>query len=284
MLVIFTDLDGTLLDAATYSFRPAWTALELLRQRNIPLVFCTSKTRGEVLYWRRLLENEHPFIVENGGALLVPFGYFPASLNAPAERGGYQVFEFGSPYPELVRVLREASAESGCRVRGFDDLDVVQLSRRCAMSLELAALSKQREYDEPFEVLGPGEAPLLRAIERKKKRWTRGGRFHHILGNNDKAHCVRLLAHFYERFYGSVRTAGIGDGLNDAGFLCAVDLPLLLQSPDLAALRKRVPQGRVVNGSGPVGWRQGILRLLGNDPAAAAPSIEAEGSLRTGTG
>ena len=36
-LVIFADLDGTLLDRKTYSFEPAQPALLLIRQKGFPL-------------------------------------------------------------------------------------------------------------------------------------------------------------------------------------------------------------------------------------------------------
>ncbi len=45
-LIIFTDLDGTLLDLHTYSFEKSLPGLGLLRQKNVPLVFCSSKTRN----------------------------------------------------------------------------------------------------------------------------------------------------------------------------------------------------------------------------------------------
>ena len=56
--VFFTDLDGTLLDHATYKWTRARRALTTLRRRGIPLVIVTSKTRAEVLgdasrsWWR----------------------------------------------------------------------------------------------------------------------------------------------------------------------------------------------------------------------------------------
>jgi predicted mannosyl-3-phosphoglycerate phosphatase (HAD superfamily) len=68
MDVVFSDMDGTLLEHSTYSFAEAQPALDLLKSRGIPLDVCTSKTRSEVEFWRRLLGNKHPFIVENGGA------------------------------------------------------------------------------------------------------------------------------------------------------------------------------------------------------------------------
>ncbi|MFQ5696467.1 MAG: mannosyl-3-phosphoglycerate phosphatase, partial [Terriglobia bacterium] len=48
-LIVFTDLDATLLDHQTYSWAAAEPALRRLRLLGIPLVFCTSKTRAEVL-------------------------------------------------------------------------------------------------------------------------------------------------------------------------------------------------------------------------------------------
>ncbi|MFB3136761.1 MAG: HAD hydrolase family protein [Nitrospirales bacterium] len=67
-LVIFTDLDGSLLDTETYRFDAARAALEELTARQVPLVLCTSKTRAEVEPLRQELGITDPFIVENGGA------------------------------------------------------------------------------------------------------------------------------------------------------------------------------------------------------------------------
>ena len=65
-LIIFTDLDGTLLDSG-YSFRKAMPALRLIKEKDIPLVLCSSKTKTEIDYYRKKLENDHPFVSENGG-------------------------------------------------------------------------------------------------------------------------------------------------------------------------------------------------------------------------
>ncbi len=46
--IVFSELDGTLLDAKTYRFDAARPTLELLRTRGIPLVLCSSKTRREM--------------------------------------------------------------------------------------------------------------------------------------------------------------------------------------------------------------------------------------------
>ena len=45
--VIFTDLDGSMLDAETYSFQAARPALQKLKKKQVPIILCTSKTRAE---------------------------------------------------------------------------------------------------------------------------------------------------------------------------------------------------------------------------------------------
>ena len=79
-LIVLTDLDGTLLDPASYSFQAAEDALKTLDAREIPVVLVSSKTRAEVEPIRFALNNNHPFIVENGGALFVPKGLFAFPL------------------------------------------------------------------------------------------------------------------------------------------------------------------------------------------------------------
>jgi mannosyl-3-phosphoglycerate phosphatase len=255
MDVVFTDLDGTLLDARSYSYAAAAPALRLLSESRIPLVLCTSKTRAETEVWRARLGNTHPFIVENGGAAVVPAGYFSRA---------YGVIEFGDPYSELVGVLRAAAAASGCAVRGFADWRADEIARTCGLPVAEALLAKQREYDEPFQVMarrGTSVGSLLRVIEARGKHWTRGGHFFHITGKNDKAVAVRALIRLFERKFGQVRAIGLGDGLNDAGFLNAVHVPFIIPSACAGQLAARVPGARLVRRPGPEGWNEAILSL-----------------------
>ncbi|HLF86164.1 MAG TPA: HAD hydrolase family protein, partial [Nitrospiria bacterium] len=75
-----TDLDGTLLHPKTYSFDAARPALTLIKERRIPLILCSSKTRGEIELYRKWLGNQHPFISENGGGIFIPRGYFESTI------------------------------------------------------------------------------------------------------------------------------------------------------------------------------------------------------------
>ena len=56
-LLVFTDLDGTLLDHETHSFKRALPAIKILKEKNIPLIFSTSKTRAEIEEVKPQLDN-----------------------------------------------------------------------------------------------------------------------------------------------------------------------------------------------------------------------------------
>jgi mannosyl-3-phosphoglycerate phosphatase len=262
-LVVFSDLDGTLLDHDTYTFDAARPALERLRRAGIPLVLCTSKTRAEIAPLRRALDNLHPFVSENGGAVFIPAGYFPFALSGAERWDDLDVIAVGDRYGDLVAALSRASRASGVAVRGFADMTDADVAAATGLSLDDAHRARQREFDEPFEILDSARVDdLLTAIEREGKRWTAGGRFHHVMGASDKAAAVRLLATLYRRQWGSVTTVGLGDAPNDATFLAEVDVPIAVTSPRVEGLRARVPRAHATRLAGPAGWNEAILELL----------------------
>lgn len=223
MRIVFTDLDGTLLDRDSYDWTPAAPALERLREEGVPVVFVTSKTRAETEYWRARLANASPYVVENGGAAHIPAASIPG---APGS------IVFGARREELIAALEAASAAAGCRIRPFHRMRPSEIAEATGLPPELAVLAARREYDEPFEIVDAGAAPrLLAAIEARGFRWTRGGRFHHITGANDKGVAVRALLELYRRAFGPVRSFGLGDAPNDEPFLAVVDHPLMVRTP-----------------------------------------------------
>ena len=127
--LIFTDLDGTLLDRDTYSFAEASEALARIRKHDVPLVLATSKTRVEIELYRRRLSNTHPFIVENGAAAFIPVGYFPQLPSSLARRDDYFLIELGLPHAEIRRALDKLKEISSFPLRGFGDMTPEEVAR-----------------------------------------------------------------------------------------------------------------------------------------------------------
>ncbi len=264
-LVIFTDLDGTLLDRNTYSFEPALPALNLIKQKGVPLILSSSKTRAEIEVYREKLDNDDPFIPENGGAVFIPVGYFSFAHPYDRELEGYFVLELGTFHPRIVEVLESIKKETGIPIRGFSDLTEEEICFLSGLSLKEAGLAKRREYDEPFSVDGgEKEIEILKGkIEEKGMNYTRGGKFHHILGKNDKGKAVEILKELYEIQFFSIFTVGIGDSLNDLPMLSAVDYPVFLKEKDFREETLLPIQNvRVVDGGGSEAWNEVILNVV----------------------
>ncbi len=258
-LLIYSDLDGTLLDER-YSFTDALPALDEIKKRKIPLVFCTSKTRAEIEFFMNRMDLDEPFISENGGAVFIPEGYFH-DINFDRIVDGYCIIELGTAYEVIRKILREIQSDSGCSIRGFGDMTVEEVMDNTGLDREMASLSKKREYDEPF-VLEGDEGKVLELIEEKGLRHTRGGLFYHALGDNDKGRAVGILTEIFRVNGFSGETVGLGDSFNDFPLLGNVDVPVLVRGrggnfPDFEAenLIK-------TDGVGPVGWSEAVLDII----------------------
>ncbi|HSB34935.1 MAG TPA: HAD-IIB family hydrolase [Nitrospirota bacterium] len=269
--VIFTDLDGTLLDPKTYSFDEARLALDEVRKRNIPLVLCSSKTRAEIEVYRKDLQNSDPFIVENGAATFIPAGYFKQPTGGVV-REDYVVTTFGTPYRVVREALVRLRESMGIAVKGFGDMTVEEIAALTELSQDEAALARIREFDEPFIFKSEPDERFLRAIEEVGLHWTRG-RLYHIMGDHDKGKAVRLLKRWYESERGKLVTIGLGDGFNDLPLLAAVDHPVLIRKED-GSFDPRVDFPGLIKakGIGPEGWNRAVLELLSQNTIIIKPS------------
>jgi mannosyl-3-phosphoglycerate phosphatase family protein len=266
--LLFTDLDGTLLDDKTYSWKAARPALELLAANDVPWIIVSSKTRAEIEPLRQEMGHCHPFVVENGGAAFIPRGYFGCPVPSSMPRDGYDVLEWGRPHADLVRALETAAADQQYRVNPFSRMSTDEVCRATGLSPAQAARAQSREYDEPF--LAPeacGRPRLLGSIQRAGFRWTHGGRLYHICGNHDKGTSVRAMLELFARRDGTVRSIGLGDSLNDLPLLAAVDIPVVVRS-GRSPVPFGLPGARRPRSAGPKGWNEAVAELLaGAEPA-----------------
>lgn len=267
-LVIFTDLDGALLDHHSYRPDEALPALEAAQARGAPVIFCSSKTRAEIEAIQSETRVCAPFIVENGGAVYIPANTFPFAIEGGRTRNGYDVIELGTPYPQLVAAMRLLRSQIPYRLVGFSDLTITEVALECGLGMEAAARAKAREYDEPFRLLNHEQAngaDLLWRIKNAGLRCSVGGRFWHLHGDNDKGLAVKLLADLYSRMCGEIFTIALGDSENDLPMLQVADLPVVTRRPDgslAASLINSLPNARWTQAIGPRGWAEAVTRIL----------------------
>ncbi len=275
-IIIFTDLDGTLLDHRTYSYSEAEEALKLLKERNIPLILCSSKTRDEIDVYRKKLSNKEPLISENGGAIFIPENYeglkckFDKDVrlsSVEAIENGYLVIKIGSEYKVLADVFEKIRSKTGTNIKSITELtvdEVVQLTNLCK---DEARLAVTREYSLPF-IINDG----AQEIESVKNEIlssgfndTEGARFMHLMGANDKGKAVKILVDIFKKNHPETKivSVGIGDSLNDLPMLEVVDRAFLVKKVS-GNYEERIKVENLVyaDGIGPVGWNKAVLSLF----------------------
>jgi mannosyl-3-phosphoglycerate phosphatase len=266
--LVFTDLDGSLLDHYSYSWSGASGALEELRRRKIPLIFCSSKTRTEIKSLRRAMANAHPFIVENGGAIVIPAGYFPQVAPFGRNTKAFTLI-MGRPYEELIHELKRIAQETGASVRGFHQMSDEEVARETGLTLRESHRARQRETGEPFRFRDASPAAIRRFCKRAQERGysvQRGGRFWHFSGGCDKGLALSVLIGFYRVAWQSrIITVALGDGGNDLSMLRLVDRPILMPKPDgrfAEEVLHAMPRIARARHPGAAGWGEAVLHAL----------------------
>lgn len=263
--IVISDLDGSLLDPRDYSAAAAVPTLARLRDIGIPLIAATSKTAAEVIAIYQQLDNEHPFIFENGGGLGIPCGYFPGPANGLRE-GRYRLHLNSRPYAEIVNCLRCLRDRYGWRFSGFADWSSDQVSDRTGLSPDAAQAAKQRLVSEPllWEDDPVKLAEFARHLQEQNLHLEQGGRFLSVQSPVDKGQAMQQLAQLYANYRSRrVTTIACGDSPNDRSMLMAADLAVVI--PDRLGRHLDIARKHGVYyaaAAGPAGWSEGIKHFL----------------------
>ena len=263
-IVVFTDLDGTLLDHETYSVRGAVSALDLLARRKIDVVPVTSKTSAEIDRWMKLLLLSGPYVCENGCGISIPEHYFQTTPDGAELIDGQWKLHLGAPIEQVRTGLETISNELDFTYRSFGQMEVDEITALTGLKGAEVDRCRQREYDEAFVISSEHDTEKIRdAAARIGLSFTRGGRFYHLTGGCNKGEAVRQLTELYRQGSDGLLTVGIGDSANDLPMLKFVDKPYIVKRPD-GSYDPDIPEtvARRVEGIGPAGWRMAIEEVM----------------------
>jgi mannosyl-3-phosphoglycerate phosphatase len=259
--VVFSDLDGSLLDHHSYDYSPALPGMLRLDKANIPLVLTTSKTRAEVFEHVREMGLPYPFIIENGGAVCIPAGYFePASKNAP-----FDVIALAPEIAEFIPVLDEAREKHGMMFRALTEMAADDIVRYTGLTPEQAVLASQREFTLPlvWEDTEQRLAEFGQIVNKAGLVLRQGGRFVHLQGETDKSLAMQDLISRYEKYSGlPVISIALGDSGNDRGMLESASYAVVIPGAGGMMNLKRDKRVHYSSHQGPAGWNEGLNAVL----------------------
>lgn len=240
--VIFTDLDGTLLNHNDYKFDEAQEMLSVIKENDIPLIFTTSKTKEECEILQKQVGIEAPFIVENGACI---FGFDEPIL-------------LGLEYEEIRLFIQEMKKEF-C-ILGFSDMSVFEVMEYTGFSHELSQRAKSRDFSEPFLIRDERRLSELEVLaEERGFKILKGGRFYHCVGiNQDKGKAVeQVLKKFSDK-----RSIGLGDNYNDVDMLKVVDIPILIPRHNKKFINYDHEKLIKADFRGAKGWNEALKKVL----------------------
>lgn len=258
-VIVFSDVES-LHASPPSSASEAGAALRGVAASNLPLVFCSTRTRAEVECLQQDLGVRHPFVCENGAAVFVPRGYFGFDVPHARIVAGYEVLEFGRPYAEVVTTLHRTARWLRIDVIGFHDMSIADVAHECGVPLLEARLAKLREYGEPFRIAGAdslNRQRLFKALWTQGFGCTTGGRYDYVGTFVDEGVGIGQLCRLYRQAFGSVLTVGFGDPARELPLLGAVDIPIAVPGGDVPPIVHRImkrPASRTGVAAGVAGW------------------------------
>jgi mannosyl-3-phosphoglycerate phosphatase len=230
----------------------------------------SSKTRVEIEVLRDRLVVHDPFVVENGGAIFIPMNSDLGPLVSGEERSGYHVIQLGLKAADIRPLFDRLAGQAPVKaLSGMETDEVIALT---GLNPDQAEAARNREFGEAFILEDPAfpEEELAIKVSSLGLRLTKGGRFFHLLGENDKGRSVSILIDLYRRIWPDLIAAACGDAQNDAPLLAAVDRAFLVARPDGSHTAVDIPGLTRIDRPGPAGFNQAVTSLLAGE--ASEPS------------
>lgn len=256
-LIVFSDLDGTLLDHETYSYTAALPALDELKRRNIPLILASSKTAAEIVEKRQELGfSGFPAIVENGSGVLEP-------------EGSATDIDDDSDHRRLIGILDSLPLRLRENFSGFSDWNVDEIVEHTGLPASAAEKAACRRYSEPGLWWSSDEErdEFIALLEKKGITARQGGRYLTLSFGASKADRMREITARYKVGDRSPCILALGDAPNDIEMLEAADIGVVVANPHIAPLPELDGEniGRIVRTMepGPEGWNRAVLRIVG---------------------
>ena len=264
--IIFTDLDGTLLDHHTYEWSAVLPSLSLAKKTATPVIINTSKTMPEVVALQKELGISEPFIIENGSAMYIPKTWAYYSPKNKSEVDDYYEINFGVTREKIVHFLSEIRSRHHLKFESYSDWSIEDVMSITGLDKHSAAQSLQRKFSEPLIWKDTDKQFDLfsQSIEKADLKLLKGGRFYHVLGKTDKSVPIRFLMN---NVFPRSKSISLGDSPNDIDMLLATDIAICVKSPKSAypiSSQDSNNHTLFTQKLGPEGWQEAMYPILSN--------------------
>ena len=261
--LIFSDIDGTLLDHDNYSFGNLKNFIAKIKDKVL-VIFNSSKTFAEIIQLNEKLKLNFPFIIENGACIFFPSEkYF---LNLPNKN----FFKYrGHTGYKLTKLNNKSIEEKLSHLKKkfdftfFNQLSNLQIGKITKLKNKSIINSKKRLFTNPILWTDTDQKYRQFKIDVKKVNKTlkvsKGGRFIHISDGYDKGTAMIEFIKIYNfKNSKNLITISLGDNENDLSMLELTDYSCIVKSEGINISLKKKKNIYYSKKIAPSGWQESL--------------------------
>ena len=255
-ILIFTDLDGTLLDRDTFKFDKIRDYLKKLLSKGIFIIPNTSKTEREILEFNNELGSSLPYISENGAVIS---GLDLLNSNLPKE------LILSREKDNLIKIFENSvplNLQDKCK--WLNEMDKKKQSLIFGLENEKLKLALDRKYTVPFIFEGPKneKKELSKIVKKSGLALQEGGRVINLTDKVNKAKALQVFVRFFKKNNKNIKTIAVGDNYNDLDMLKTSDFPCLVFNDKFTLDQIPINNLIITNKPSPEGWADVIKMAL----------------------
>ena len=256
IVVIFTDLDGSLLHRDTFKFDTIKDYIVSLINNGIIIIPNSSKTEKEIENFNNELGVDLPYISENGSSI-------------------YGLNLINKHFPNKIILSREKEE----LLKIFNDKVPEEIKNKC---IQISKMSKKvqenilgqkderlkdaldRKYTLPFLFKGDKSEKnrLLKILDSNSLTLQEGGRVSNLCDNINKVKSMNKVLKILKKTEDKIKTIAVGDNYNDLEMLKSCDIPCLVFNDQFIQDQINIDNLIFSNKPSPEGWADVIKMAL----------------------
>ena len=255
-VLIFTDLDGSLLHRETFKFDEIKDYLMELISKGIFIIPNSSKTEKEILEFNYELGSNLPYISENGAAIN---GLDLLNSDLPKE------LILSREKDDILKIFKNIvplNIQNKCK--WLSEMDEKNQSLILGLKYQKLKNALDRKFTVPFIFNGTKneKKELAQIIKNKGLYLQEGGRVIHLTDKVNKAKALQVFVRFFKKNNKNVKTIAVGDNYNDLDMLKTSDFPCLVFNDKF--ILDEIPINNLIttNKPSPEGWADVIKMAL----------------------
>ena len=255
-VLIFTDLDGSLLHRDTFKFDDIKEFLRQLISKGIVIMPNTSKTDKEILEFIYELGISLPYICENGAAIN---GLDLLNANLPKE------LILSREKDDLLNIFKNIvpiNLQNKCK--WLSEMDKKKQSLIFGLENKKLKNALDRKYSVPLKFYGTKneKKEISKIIKKEGLYFQEGGRVINLTDRTNKAKALQVFVRFFKKYQKNVKTIAVGDNYNDLDMLKTSDLPCLVFNDKFTLDEIPINNLITTNKPSPEGWADVIKMAL----------------------